>query len=797
MNVLVLMSGGFHPFHPGHLALYNSAKQAFPGADVVVGATNVQKDRPFNFKDKATLATIAGVDKGHFVEVNRQFSVKGEPNIEGRIQNPDDTILIFVRSEKDANDPVLQPWKLNPDGSVPMTKGSKNHPPRPTSDYLLSYKDNKNKLQPMTKHAYIAFLPVQEFGPTDMTSATEIRNTWPTLNDKRKQAFAMSLYPATQQNSKLLATVVNILNRNLGPTSKPVTEPTTNPIKQLKAKKLKEHIQRMRPLLKEASAIQKYKFLKLMKESLGQVVNKEFLDGHQRSQLLMKLLDTGKYDLSDLELLSSSELIELYRQEFKKIDEISFFKIGKHKEPVDVEKEKETSPNDYHGYFNKPQTKQQTVYHGPDEYLKKTKLDPITGKKIVDELAPDPQGSGGGNYFRELASAWYNGAYKSKSLGKGIKTKQDIERLLQRGIIAPDGQTRKYNIDYNSDFDGVIIFSDDYYEYGDYDSKGRTVDSRTGKPYGPYDYMEFNDDELDESLIEFAIPGGDDNEPDEEEILFRLAKQWWLGNEQDMIKAERTLASMGWEIGEDEGYDDGGVFVVRAGDVNGKSYISWPHEDLIVDEGQTSDMRDFFKTQQPLNPPPTKPVTTGPTIATVTRQSENINEISDEKLERYLSIANRHVSNRLDRMSQARERLNKNYEIYDVNNPAKIIDRFEADTPKLAKQYFDKFIQEYNPGDIDFHFEVRRSTGLDENRIIYADTKVNLILVVHQKPILLNKEPVPYNDETLKKYALVAYMYLRDKYNKKYTLESIVKAIVVRPLEVDQPKESTDYLEEK
>ena len=84
------------------------------------------------------------------------------------------------------------------------------------------------------------------------------------------------------------------------------------------------------------------------------------------------------------------------------------------------------------------------------------------------------------------------------------------------------------------------------------------------------------------NLKEFAIDdnGGDGGEEDGEEILRQLAKQWWLGSEQDMIRAERTLASMGWEIGEDSGYDNGGVFVVRAGDMHGKSYISWPHEDL-------------------------------------------------------------------------------------------------------------------------------------------------------------------------------------------------------------------------
>jgi hypothetical protein len=121
-------------------------------------------------------------------------------------------------------------------------------------------------------------------------------------------------------------------------------------------------------------------------------------------------------------------------------------------------------------------------------------------KSQVNELAPSPGGPDSGDYFRTLASAWYNGAYDSGSLQKGIKTNQDIERLLQRGIVAPDGVARKYNIDYNSDFDGVIIFSDDYYEHGDHDN----TDSRTGKPFGPYDYMEFSDDELSEGIYESA-----------------------------------------------------------------------------------------------------------------------------------------------------------------------------------------------------------------------------------------------------------------------------------------------------
>ena len=93
---------------------------------------------------------------------------------------------------------------------------------------------------------------------------------------------------------------------------------------------------------------------------------------------------------------------------------------------------------------------------------------------------------------------------------------------------------------------------------------------------------------------------------------------------------------------------------------------------------------------------------------------EELNEISDKLLQNYLSRSDRQISRRLDRMSQARERLNKNYEIYNVNNPTRIIDRFEANTPAQAEEYYYKFIKEYNPGDENFEFGLRRSTGITE-----------------------------------------------------------------------------------
>ena len=192
MKQLVIMPGGFHPFHAGHLALYQSAEQAFPGADVKVAATNDTSARPFPFALKEKLAQLAGVPPGKFYQVKSPFRADEIT----KSYDPADTQLIFVRSEKDADKP-------------PVAGGTKKDG---TPAYLQPISDD---MAPMNQHAYMVYLPTVEFGP-GMTSATEIRSAWPTLNPKRKTALVMSLYPATQSNPKLAATVVKMLDTAMG-----------------------------------------------------------------------------------------------------------------------------------------------------------------------------------------------------------------------------------------------------------------------------------------------------------------------------------------------------------------------------------------------------------------------------------------------------------------------------------------------------------------------------------------------------------------------------------------------------
>jgi hypothetical protein len=194
MSTIVIMPGGFHPFHAGHAALYNSARRAFPGAEVYVAATNDTSTRPFPFAVKEKLARLAGVAPGHFVQVKSPFRAE---EITSHF-DPEKDVLIFVRSEKDATKP-------------PQAGGNKKDGSPAYLQPLLGAK----KLEPFARHAYMAYLPTVEFGP-GMTSATEIRTAWPQLNDKRKTALVMSLYPATQTNPKLAANVVKLLDTAIG-----------------------------------------------------------------------------------------------------------------------------------------------------------------------------------------------------------------------------------------------------------------------------------------------------------------------------------------------------------------------------------------------------------------------------------------------------------------------------------------------------------------------------------------------------------------------------------------------------
>lgn len=193
MKKIVIMPGGFHPFHAGHFALYQSALKKFPDAEVYVAATNDQSERPFPFKIKEKLAKLAGVEPGKFIQVKSPFKANEITDH----YDPEKDVLIFVRSEKDKNEQP-KPGGTKKDGS-------------PSYFQPWTGKD----VQPFSKHAYFEYLPTVIFGP-GIKSASEIREVWPKLNDKRKLAMVYSLYPDTQKKPELAQSVVKIFDKVIG-----------------------------------------------------------------------------------------------------------------------------------------------------------------------------------------------------------------------------------------------------------------------------------------------------------------------------------------------------------------------------------------------------------------------------------------------------------------------------------------------------------------------------------------------------------------------------------------------------
>ena len=194
MKKLVIMPGGFHPFHAGHLALYQAAERAFPDADVYVAATADTSERPFPFEIKQRLANLAGVPRDRFVQVKSPFRAE---EITGRY-DADDTVLIFVRSQKDADKPP-QAGGMRRDG---------------TPAYLQPY--TGRDLAPLSQQGYMTYLPTVEFGP-GLTSATEIRRGWPGMNEKQKQTLLAQMYPALEGRPAAITKIQELFDRVMSP----------------------------------------------------------------------------------------------------------------------------------------------------------------------------------------------------------------------------------------------------------------------------------------------------------------------------------------------------------------------------------------------------------------------------------------------------------------------------------------------------------------------------------------------------------------------------------------------------
>jgi len=100
MNKLVIYPGRFHPFHKGHYASYDFLTKGYGTDNVYVASSNAQAPltSPFSFDEKKQMMLLTGIPADKIVQVKNPYRSE---EITGRINNPEETVLIYGLSEKD------------------------------------------------------------------------------------------------------------------------------------------------------------------------------------------------------------------------------------------------------------------------------------------------------------------------------------------------------------------------------------------------------------------------------------------------------------------------------------------------------------------------------------------------------------------------------------------------------------------------------------------------------------------------------------------------------------------------
>lgn len=215
-KVVAVMPGGFHPFHPGHKSLYDWAVDTFGKPNVYVAATDDTKSRPFPFAIKQKLAAMAGVPTQRFIQVKSPFNAL---SYTGLLSDPENTALVFVRSEKDQTSHPKPDQIRKSDGQM---------------GYIISYNGELEHGADM--HGYMTYGPTIDFNFSgmDIKSASELRATWPEMDDESKAKAAELMYPGNGE------TASKLLNDALGDPEVPAESiqegdnPAPNKIKPIK-----------------------------------------------------------------------------------------------------------------------------------------------------------------------------------------------------------------------------------------------------------------------------------------------------------------------------------------------------------------------------------------------------------------------------------------------------------------------------------------------------------------------------------------------------------------------------------
>jgi hypothetical protein len=230
-RIIVTYPGRFQPFHQGHFEVFKTLQQSF-GANNVFILTSDKTDTkksPFNFQDKITLMTAAGVPRNKIIETSNMYSLPEEFNAAN-------TIFIAAVGSPDAD-------RLKPDSVTSKDITDKNGNLKPAGS--PSYYKMWTGVAPVTadKHGYVTIIPeiqktINILGQTyDVSHGTECRNLWNQIrnNPDARVEYLKQLYGNANKNlanilDKIPYTVTN--NEDLSPMGQSTVSPISGNVKE-------------------------------------------------------------------------------------------------------------------------------------------------------------------------------------------------------------------------------------------------------------------------------------------------------------------------------------------------------------------------------------------------------------------------------------------------------------------------------------------------------------------------------------------------------------------------------------
>lgn len=243
MQIMAVYPGRFHPFHRGHAGSFKELVKRFGIENTLLAISGKQEQpkSPFSAAERARMATALGIPPENIIKISQPY--RAEEYIQylrDKGVDPQEIALVFGVSKKD--------MEGVPELGIPPDPRFEFKPKRDGSpSYLQPFTDEDSVKNIMT-HAYVISTNVGEFpiaGET-MRDASAIRKAYIHGNQQKRKRILHDLYGDAAEKIKPIfdANLQNIVSED--------------------TQRLVEFLERMRPLLPQATPQQRRRLLQMI-----------------------------------------------------------------------------------------------------------------------------------------------------------------------------------------------------------------------------------------------------------------------------------------------------------------------------------------------------------------------------------------------------------------------------------------------------------------------------------------------------------------------------------------------------